>query len=208
MAEFHGELRAWLDRYSADPSRFPARAFRQGAYRMGFDVMTPGLEKLRRDTEQTRHMMLPCIRRIAEALTGDTSAWSEERDHTGDYEDRPQELGDYGWEPNGEDGFVPDGGSLWMATHTHDGRRIVLQAVLDYNVCFTAESHQGGGPWTLEHQWGHTPWQRPRMPQTEEQVNKLADDVAQWLLKQRGSHVPEQNPQRNQTPQGSRLSSP
>lgn len=30
MAEFHDELRAWLARCSADPTRFPARAFRQG----------------------------------------------------------------------------------------------------------------------------------------------------------------------------------
>ncbi|MFD0449432.1 hypothetical protein ACFQ10_54950 [Streptomyces indonesiensis] len=97
-------------------------------------------------------MMLPCIRRIAEVLTGDASAWSEGIDHnSGD-----ATLGEYSWTPNSEDGFVPDGGTLWMATALHQGRRIVLEAVLDQDVCFLAEAQRSGprGPWTSS---GDTP---------------------------------------------------
>ncbi|MGW2933548.1 protein kinase domain-containing protein [Streptomyces sp. NPDC001156] len=187
MAEFHDELRAWLAQYSADSSRFHARV-RNRAYRMGFDVMIPSQEKLRRDTEETRRMMLPCIRRIAEALIGRSDAWSEEGDHTGG----DVVLGDYRWEPNSEEGFVPDGGTLWMATDPRDGCRIVLRAILDYRVCFTAEAQQGGTPWTLGQQWGPTPWQRPRMPQTEAQVTRLTDDVVQWIAQHHPGHVPAQ----------------
>ncbi|MET7931520.1 hypothetical protein ABZT43_48470 [Streptomyces sp. NPDC005349] len=122
-------------------------------------------------------MMLPCIRRIAEALTGDASAWDEGIDHdSGD-----AALGEYSWIPNSEDGFVPDGGTLWMATHLHQGQRIVLEAVLDQDVRFLAEAQRGGPPWTLDQQWGQTSWQRPRMPRTLDQLQQLTDELVTWL---------------------------
>ncbi|MER5881125.1 protein kinase [Streptomyces sp. NPDC001910] len=173
MDDFHAELRAWLDRHAADAARFmPLKGWRLGRG-WGPDLM----DRHRRDTEATRAMLLPSIRRIAEALTGDTSAWSEGIDHdSGD-----ATLGEYGWTPNSEDGFIPDGGTLWMATALHQGRRIVLEAVLDQDVCFLAEAQYGGPPWTLDQQWGHTSWQRPRMPRTLDQLQHLTDEVVTWL---------------------------
>ncbi|MGW7244277.1 serine/threonine protein kinase [Streptomyces sp. NPDC054804] len=177
MADFHDELRAWLDRHTGDTARFAPVGGRDGIVGRGWG---PDLsDRYRRDAEATRTMMLPCIRRIAEALTGDPDAWSEGADRgNGD-----ATLGEYGWIPNGEDGFVPDGGSLWMATHPHQGRRIVLEAVLDQDVCFLAEAHHGGPPWTLDQQWGPTPWHRARMPRTRDQAHQLADAVVAWLTR-------------------------
>jgi hypothetical protein len=70
-----------------------------------------------------------------------------------------------------------------MATHLHQGRRIVLEAVLDQDVCFLAEAQRGGPPWTLDQQWGHTPWHRARMPRTRDQVQQLTDEVITWLTR-------------------------
>ncbi|MGW2287028.1 protein kinase domain-containing protein [Streptomyces phaeochromogenes] len=172
MADFHAELLSWLDRYATTAARFRAIASRtRGGW--GPDLW----DRQRRDVEATRAMMLPCIRRIAETLTADDSAWSEGVDH--DNGDRT--LGEYGWIDNCEEGFIPDGGTIWMATRLHDGRRIVLQAVLDDRVCFLAEAQRGGPPWALEQQWGPTPWQRARMPQTVDQLQRLADEVVAWI---------------------------
>jgi hypothetical protein len=174
MADFHAELRAWLGRCSNDPSRFPVlgkRAFGKG---WGDAAL---FDRHRRDTATTRLMMLPCIRDIAEALTGDSGAWSEGID----YDNGDASLGKYGWIPNSDDGFEPDGGFLWLATHLHDGLRIVIEAVFDHDVCFIAEAHRGGPPWALEQQWGHTPWHRPRMPRTHDQLQELTDNVVEWL---------------------------
>ncbi|MET9077923.1 protein kinase [Streptomyces sp. NPDC004232] len=171
MAEFHEELRAWLDRHATDRfTSFGSRSFWSG---WGPDLS----DRHRRDVEATRTMMRQCIHRIAKALIGDADAWSEGIDH--DHGDAT--LGDYEWVPNSEDGFEPDGGSLWMATHVHDGRRVVLEAVFDYDVCFLAECQLGGPPWTLQQQWGHTSWRRPRMPRTGRQLQELTDEVVAWL---------------------------
>ncbi|MFJ8158807.1 protein kinase [Streptomyces sp. NPDC094468] len=173
MDDFHAELRAWLDRHASDAARFTPLKGRRIGRGWGPDL----LDRHRRDAEATRAMMLPCIRRIAEALTGDASAWSEGIDHdSGD-----ATLGEYRWTPNSEDGFVPDGGTLWMAPALHQGRRIVLEAVLDQDVCFLAEAQRSGTPWALDQQWGHTPWHRPRMPRTLDQLQHLTDEVVTWL---------------------------
>ncbi|MEV7297656.1 protein kinase [Streptomyces microflavus] len=171
MADFSTELAAWLDRHTAQATRFHpfGRPFMGG--------WGPHGDRNRRDVEATRAMMLPCIRRIAVALTGDSSAWSEGIDHAnGD-----ATLGEYGWIDNSEEGFIPDGGFIWMATHIHDGRRIVLNALLDDGVCFLAEAQRNGPPWVLEQQWGHTPWHRARMPRTADQVQWLTDTVIGWI---------------------------
>ncbi len=174
MADFHAELRAWLDRHASDAARItPLKGPRRIGRGWGPDLP----DRHRRDVEATRAMMLPCIRRIAEALTGDASAWSEGIDH----ESGDSTLGDYNWTPNSEDGFVPDGGALWMATGLHQGRRIVLEAVLDQDVCFLVEAQRSGPPWTLEQQWGHTPWHRPRMPRAFDQLKHLTDEAVTWL---------------------------
>ncbi|MFB7998797.1 protein kinase [Streptomyces sp. NPDC056002] len=173
MVDLHAELRAWLERYAGDAFRFTP--FGGPRYRKGWGPDL--LDRHRRDVEATRAMMVPYIRRIAEALAGDADAWSEGIDHSsGD-----TTLGEYGWSPNGDDGFIPDGGALWMATHLHQGRRIVLEAVLDQDVCFLAEAQRGGPPWTLDQQWGHTPWHRARMPRTRDQLQQLTDEVVTWL---------------------------
>ena len=58
-------------------------------------------ERYRRDSEATRAMMLPCISRIATALTGEYDAFVEQGDGV--------VLGDYGWQANTEDdGYMPD----------------------------------------------------------------------------------------------------
>ncbi|MEV8544381.1 protein kinase [Streptomyces sp. NPDC051572] len=170
MADFHAELAAWLDRHTAQAASF--RPF--GSPFMG--GWGPHWDRNRRDVAATRAMMLPCIRSIAEALTGDPDAWSEGIDH--DKGDRT--LGEYGWIDNCEEGFVPDGGFIWMATDLHDGKRIVLDALLDDGVCFLAEAQRGGPPWVLEQQWGPTPWHRARMPRTASQVQRLTAAVVAW----------------------------
>lgn len=141
MADFHAELRAWLGRHREDTARFTPLG--GGSFRRGWG--DPALwDRHHRDEEATRAMLLPCVRRIAEALTGDPGAWTEGIDH----DNGDSTLGTYDWQPNSEEGFVPEG-FLWMATHAHDGRRIVLEAVLDHEVCFLAEAQRGGprGPW-------------------------------------------------------------
>jgi hypothetical protein len=140
-------------------------------------------------------MMLPCIRRIAEALTGDPDAWREGIDH--DNGDRT--LGEYGFIDNCEEGFVPDGGFIWMATDLHDGRRIVLYALLDDGVCFIAEAQRSGPPWVLEQQWGHTPWHRARMPRTAEQVQQLTDTVVAWISRSSPDASVAEDPERTAT---------
>lgn len=173
MADFHAELVAWLDRHTARTAGFTPFG-RRSLGGWGPDLR----DRYRRDVEATRAMMLPCISRIAEALTGDPSAWSEGIDH--DNGDRT--LGEYDWIDNCEDGFVPDGGFIWTATHLHDGRRIVLDALLDNDsACFLAEAQRSGPPWALEQQWGHTPWHRARMPRTADQVQQLTDAVVTWI---------------------------
>lgn len=173
MADFHAELRTWLDHYATSTAKFTPRTGLHFTRGWGPDIS----DRHRRDRESTRAMMLPAIRRIAEALTGDARAWSEDIDHgNGD-----TTLGDYDWPQNCEEGFIPDGGTIWLATDVHQGKRVVLQAVLDAEVCFIAESHQGGPPWTLGRQWGATPWQRARMPRTLDQVERLTDEILAWL---------------------------
>ncbi|WP_157847000.1 serine/threonine-protein kinase [Streptomyces achromogenes] len=175
MADFHAELRAWLGRHREDTARFTPLG--GGSFRRGWG--DPALwDRHHRDEEATRAMLLPCVRRIAEALTGDPGAWTEGIDH----DNGDSTLGTYDWQPNSEEGFVPEG-FLWMATHAHDGRRIVLEAVLDHEVCFLAEAQRVGPPWTLERQWGHTPWHRARMPRTHDRLRELTDEVVEWIAR-------------------------
>lgn len=176
MADFRDELHAWLGRYSTTEFRRRGDRFR---LRFGWEGFHGIPERYRRDREETRSMMVPCIGQIAEALAGHYEAWTEGRDRDAD----EVMLGDYGWEPNGEDGFIPENGTIWMATATSGGRRIVLEAVLDQEVCFIAESQVGGPPWTLERQWGPTPWGRPRLQRTADRAEQLAEDIAAWLAK-------------------------
>lgn len=124
-------------------------------------------------------MMLPCIFKIAKTLTGNPDPTIEQYERGGG-----EVLGDYGWQPTtDEDDFLPDNGTIWMATEVCGGRRIVLEAVLDLEVCFLAESQTSGPPWKLEHQWGPTEWARPRMPRTGSRVEKLTEDVIIWITK-------------------------
>jgi len=190
MADFHAELVAWLDRHTARTTHFTP-FIRRSVGRWGPDLR----DRYRRDAEATRAMMLPCIRRVAETLTGDPDAWSEGIDH--DNGDRT--LGEYNWIDNCEEGFVPDGGFIWMATDLHDGRRIVLDALLDDGVCFLAEAQRSGPPWVLEQQWGHTPWHRARMPRTADQVQQLTDAVVAWISHSAPA-APVEDPERTATP--------
>lgn len=176
MAEFRDELRAWLDRYPEAqfrPRRDPPR------FLTGWEAVVGLRERGRRDREETRSMMLPCISKIAEALGGDAEAWIEKSDRNGG-----EIVGDYGWEPNtDEDDFMPENGTIWMATEAHGGRRVAVEAVLDTDVCFRAEVQTGGPPWSLERQWGPTEWSRPRMPRTASEIERLTEDVISWLTK-------------------------
>ena len=175
MAEFRDELRAWLGRYPEAqfrPRRDPPR------FRTGWEAGVGLQERGRRDREETRSMMLPCISKIAEALADDAEAWAEKSDRNGG-----EMLGDYSWEPNtDEDDFMPENGTIWMATETHGGRRVAVEAVLDTDVCFRAEAQTGGPPWSLERQWGPTQWSRPRMPRTASQIETLTEDIIAWLM--------------------------
>jgi len=176
MAEFRDELRAWLDRYPEEQFR---RRGERPRYMFGWESFLGRSERNRRDREETESMMLTCISKIAQVLTGDPEAPIQQSDDGGG-----EVFGDYAWEPNTEeDGFMPDNGTIWMATYADDGRRIILEAVLDTYVCFLAESHAEGSPWRLEWQWGPTAWARPRMPRTAEMLEKLADDVVAWITK-------------------------
>lgn len=179
MADFRDELHAWVRRYP--DVQFRRRGDRP-RYEYGWEAYRVNLELNRRDREETRSMMLPCIREIAKAMTGDPQAWTEEPDHygeevLGDYGGQP---GDYGGEPDDEDGF-PDNGMIWMATSVFGKRRIVLEAVLHHGVCFLAEAQAEGPPWRLERQWGGTEWRRSRLPRTAGQVEKLTEDVIAWI---------------------------
>ena len=176
MAEFRDELYAWLDQYAVVEFR---RRGDRPRFRSGWDGLDAISERHRRDREETMSMMRSCIHKIAAVLTGDPEAWTEAPDHEGG-----EVLGVYGWEPtNDEDDFIPDNGTIWMATEVSGGRRIVLWAVLDDDVCFIAESQAEGAHWTLEKQWGPTQWGRPRMLSTANQVRKLAEDVITWIAK-------------------------
>jgi hypothetical protein len=171
IAGFRDELRAWRFQYAK--VQFRARGDRPRA-RFGFEARLGTSERYRRDREATKSMMIPCISKIAEALTGDQDAPFAEQDDG-------EVLGDYGWQPNTEDdGFVPDG-TIWMATEVCGGRRIILEAVLDGDVCFLAESQAGGPPWRLERQWARTGLGRPRMPRTADLVASLSEDIRAWL---------------------------
>jgi serine/threonine protein kinase len=92
MADFRDELHAWLPRYP--DVQFRPRGDKP-KHQYGWEMLRVSDELNRRDREETRSMMLPCIREIAKALTGDPEAWAEEDDHYGG-----QVLGDYGGEPN------------------------------------------------------------------------------------------------------------
>jgi Protein kinase domain len=174
MADFRDELQAWLDRYPREPFRPRGDPPR---FRMGLEAGLGLMERGRRDREETRLMMLPCIAKIADALTGDPQAWVERREGNGG-----EMLGSYGWEPTtDEDDFMPENGTVWMATQSSGGRRIALEAVLDTKLCFCAEAQSGGPPWSLERQWGPTEWSRPRMPRTARQVEQLTDRVIAGL---------------------------
>lgn len=173
MTDFRDELSAWISR-NADVE-FRPRGERP-RFRFGWEAMHGRPERLRRDMEETRSMMRRSTWKIAHALTGDPDAEFEEPDRAGEI------LGDYEWEPNTEDdGYIPDG-TIWMSTTFHEGRRIVLEAILDEgDTCFIAESHTIGPPLSLERSWGPTEWVRARMPRTADLTEKLADDIVDWL---------------------------
>jgi hypothetical protein len=176
MAEFRDELQAWLDRYREVHFRRRGewRSFHPGIG-FGWEALLGRSERSRRDRQSTESMMVPCISKISDALTGDQDAPIEQSDDG-------WVLGDYRWKPNTEDdGFIPDNGTIWMATEVCGGRRIMLEAVLDNDVCFIAESQTEGPRWMLEQQWGPTEWSRPRMPRTARNVERLAEDIITWL---------------------------
>lgn len=169
MIEFHTELHTWLTRNADRAEHF--KALVTSSHRIGF---TPYMTtRHRRDVEVIQQIMKVGISRIAEALIGNTTAWRKE---SHDDESRFELLGDYGWPPNSEDGFEPDD-ILWMTTHLHDGQRVVLAGVIERRVCFVAEAHHGGPPWTLRKQWGPTTWLRPRMPSAESDLQRLVDAI-------------------------------
>jgi hypothetical protein len=171
MADFRDELRAWLSHHAE--VKFHPRGDRP-RMRRGFEALLGTSERYRRDREATKSMMIPCISTIAQALTGDEDAHIS-------HQDDGEVLGDYGWQPNTEyDGFMPDG-TVWTATEICNGRRIILEAVLDGDVCFFAESQTGGPPWKLERQWDPTDWGRPRMPRTADLVKNLSEEIRAWL---------------------------
>lgn len=172
MADFRDELRAWLDRNSGEQFKSlgdQARDWRR-------TVPWGPNYRYARDREETEKTMRSRMWMIAAELTGDEDAWEQEESRgSGEI------LGDYGWEPNEEDGFVPEGW-IWMATKTAAGRRIILSAVFDRDeVSFVAEAQTGTSPWTLERQWGPTEWARPRMPRTSNHLNKLTSEVITWI---------------------------
>jgi serine/threonine protein kinase len=173
MSDFRDELYAWLGRY-------PDMQFHRLGDQAKYQHVARFWERSsrdRRDREETGRMMAAHIADIAEALTGDEDAWAEE-----DGEDGGEVLGDYAWEPNTEDdGFMPENGTIWMATEAVGGRRIVLWAVLDGYVSFVAESQTGGPAWKLEKQWDRTAWSRPRMPRTADQLKRLTYEVIAWI---------------------------
>ena len=171
MPEFRDELQAWL-------SRHPDEQFRRLGEQSNYDLLARfwlGNRRYSRDREETEKIMAMCMGPIAEALSGDEGAWGEV-DSSGNGET----LGDYAWEPNDEDGFMPEG-QIWMATEAVGGRRIVLWAVLGGYVCFIAESQANGPPWRLEKQWGRTSWARPRVPRTVVQIQGLTNEVIAWI---------------------------
>src|ERR1700728_3019458 len=75
----------------------------------------------------------------------------------------------------------PDNGTIWMAIAVSESRRIVLEAVLDYRVCFIAEAQTSGLPLKLEKQWGPTEWARPRMPRTANRLEEFAEEIIAWV---------------------------
>ena len=185
MADFRDELRAWLWQYS-DVTFRPRRP--QSRPRSGWESVRNITERIRRDREATRTQMIACIQDIAEALTGDSDKWID-----GDQEeDGIIMLGDYDWEPNSEDGFEPES-VIQLATQTQEGRRIVLEAVLDGRVCFVAESQTDEPRWTLERQWNHTDWFRPRMPRSMQCAEQLTDEIVAFVASTKSANPPNEN---------------
>jgi hypothetical protein len=182
MADFRDELRAWLWQYSDvtfRPRRPPSKP------RFGWDTVRNTVERIRRDREATRTQMIACMQDIAEALTGDADRWID-----GDQEESGiVMLGDYDWEPNSEDGFEAES-VIKMATQTREGRRIVLEAVLDGKVCFVAESQTNEPHWVLEHQWNRTGWFRPRMPRSMQRAEQLTGEILAFLASAKSASPP------------------
>lgn len=98
----------------------------------------------------------------------------------------------YDWEPNSEDGFETES-VIQMATQTQEGRRIVLEAVLDGRVCFVAESQTDEPHWMLERQWNHTDWFRPRMPRSMQCAEQLTGEILAFVASTKSANPPNEN---------------
>lgn len=175
MSEFRDELREWWNKNRE--VKFRSRVLPRPTLQHGWDALSGSLRRTRRNDEITKQQMYPCMRRISMALTGDADAWDE---LLGD-EPVAQMLNDYHFEPNSEEGFMPDG-IIQMATAEHGGLRLLVGAVqVEYAVCFIGEAHLGPRRWTLEQSWGPTEWCRSRMPRAGGAVESMAVEIADWI---------------------------
>jgi hypothetical protein len=70
-----------------------------------------------------------------------------------------------------------------MGTDTVDDSRLIVEGIVaGGEVCFLAESQvRAGDAWTLERQWGPTPWRRARMPSARDALDELRLQVSTWL---------------------------
>ena len=69
-----------------------------------------------------------------------------------------------------------------MASEVCNGRRIVLEAVIDRDVRFLAESQIGGPDWTLERQWGCTEWMARGCHVLPNYFASLSEEIRAWLI--------------------------
>lgn len=172
MPAFRDELRAWLAHY-------PGEQFRRRSDRPGYATLEAWgrqASQARQHKEYTDRMMVPYIRQLADALTGDPTAWVNENG-----EGNGEVLGNYDWDLVDDEGDFLGEGWVWKATTATGGRRIVLFAVLDGYVSFVGESQTGGPPWQLEKHWGTTGWSRLRLPRTFDRLQEITDQAIAWI---------------------------
>ncbi|WP_078507322.1 MULTISPECIES: protein kinase domain-containing protein [Streptomyces] len=160
------ELRLWL----ASATTWPLT--RNTGFRRGWGPEDDAI----RDEAAVR----AAIRRTMDILINDFDFHSEYEEHASQDAHAPNSLGTYGWAPNSDYGFNPDGTVKFSIPYPDGDRRILLGAVMHgREVSFIAEIHKKADDysWNLEHSWPETAWGRMRLPSATHALHGLTQRV-------------------------------